>query len=108
MVVYISFKINREHIAKTLCVKKEIQNNTCQGKCHLKKQLKKADNEERKQVPKSQKDKHEVLYSYFTKQNDYLINSEVFVSKLNFGFGKDFRTKSFTSEIYRPPEFHLI
>ena len=61
--IHISFKINQDKIAKTLCVKKEIENNTCQGKCHLKKQLEKADEEEQKQAPTNTKEKVEVLYS---------------------------------------------
>jgi len=34
-----SFEANRAVIAKTLCVKRNEAGNTCQGKCHLKKQL---------------------------------------------------------------------
>lgn len=34
-----SFEGNRDIIAKTLCVKKEVAGNNCQGKCYLKKQL---------------------------------------------------------------------
>ena len=41
--IYVSFKINQDRIAKTLCVQKEIKNNCCKGKCHLEKELKKAE-----------------------------------------------------------------
>jgi hypothetical protein len=51
MQIYVSFKINQDNIAKALCVKKEVKNNGCQGKCHLKKQLEKSDEEEQKQAP---------------------------------------------------------
>lgn len=34
-----SFEANRAIIAKTLCVKRNIAGNSCNGKCYLKKQL---------------------------------------------------------------------
>jgi len=43
-----SFQLNQARIAKELCEKKLIAANTCQGKCHLKKQLKKIAEAERK------------------------------------------------------------
>jgi hypothetical protein len=58
MWIYISFKINQDQIAKTLCVKKNIKNNTCKGKCHLKKQLDETDKDD--QMPEDQKEKFEV------------------------------------------------
>jgi len=40
LVPYLNYAINKNYIAKNLCVKKDIPNNTCNGKCHLKKQIK--------------------------------------------------------------------
>jgi len=34
-----AFKIDQEYIAKNLCIEKEVENNSCQGCCQLKKQL---------------------------------------------------------------------
>jgi hypothetical protein len=39
--VYISFKINQNEIAKTICVLREQKNNTCNGNCVLRAELKK-------------------------------------------------------------------
>jgi hypothetical protein len=47
--VVLQFQRNQSEIAKTLCVKKEVEGNTCQGKCHLKKQLEKLDTNEKKE-----------------------------------------------------------
>jgi len=107
MWLYVSFKINQDTIAKTFCVKKEEKNNTCQGKCHLKKQLDKADEEEQKQAPKAQKEKYEVLYCYSAKQFDFLKYVDTYLSKLNAG-ENSFHTSSFITNIFRPPEFNLI
>lgn len=39
MLVYVSFKINQEYIAKNLCVEKDVEGSTCKGCCQLKKKL---------------------------------------------------------------------
>jgi hypothetical protein len=41
--VLVDFKFHQTEIAKTLCIQKEVKNNTCSGKCHLAKQLEKTD-----------------------------------------------------------------
>ena len=46
VIIYADFKINQDYIAKNLCVKKDIPDNSCKGSCHLKKQL---DEEEKKE-----------------------------------------------------------
>lgn len=48
MLVYVSFKINQDEIAKTICVQRKIANNTCNGRCELRKSLKKLEDNERK------------------------------------------------------------
>ena len=37
--VFLSFKMNQEYIAKNLCEKKDVVQNSCCGKCYLKKQI---------------------------------------------------------------------
>jgi hypothetical protein len=106
--IVVSFKINQESIAKTLCVKKEVENNTCQGKCHLKKQLDKADEEEKKQAPTNTKEKVEVLYCH------NLINFSIcrkiyFADKKQSFFDYKFQySSSYHTDIFRPPKFSLI
>ena len=46
--IFYSFKINQKSIALNLCEKRMVNFNTCQGRCFLKKQLKKADESARK------------------------------------------------------------
>jgi len=46
--VLASFQLNQARIAKDLCEKRLVSANTCQGKCHLRKQLKKIAEAERK------------------------------------------------------------
>lgn len=39
--ILLNFQVNRDYIAKNLCVKKNEVNNCCKGKCQLQKQLEK-------------------------------------------------------------------
>ncbi|WP_346854237.1 hypothetical protein [uncultured Draconibacterium sp.] len=48
LLVYVSFKINQDYIAKNLCVEKDVEGSTCKGCCHLKKKV----NEQQKQKDK--------------------------------------------------------
>lgn len=54
-VVYIGFAINRDYIAKNLCVQKDIKNNHCQGACHLRKQLQATLSDSPSQLPEALK-----------------------------------------------------
>ncbi len=42
-IIFFSWKINQDYIAKNLCEKRTEKNNCCKGKCQLQKQLNKAD-----------------------------------------------------------------
>jgi hypothetical protein len=106
--IYVSFKINQDVIAKTLCVKKEIKNNCCQGKCHLKKQLDKADEEEQKQAPTNIKEKVEVLYCYTQTPFDFLKTTLFYEYQLLNSYECDFYSSSFITDIFRPPKTNLI
>ena len=47
-VIIVRFEINREYIAKNLCIKKEEANNCCKGACHLNEKLEEEDKKEQK------------------------------------------------------------
>lgn len=56
--ILLAFKFRQEYIAKNLCVQRDKKVNTCNGKCHLKKELKKAaeqDKETKKPNPEKTK-----------------------------------------------------
>jgi hypothetical protein len=53
---YIEYALNKEYIAKHICVSRNIPGNTCQGKCHLHKQLQAAA-ENNSPVPENNKNK---------------------------------------------------
>jgi len=43
---YIDYELNREYIIKTLCIERDKEVNTCQGQCHLNKEIKKNSTQE--------------------------------------------------------------
>lgn len=59
--IFIHFKIKQDYISKTLCINKDIPNSTCKGRCHLKNKLEKQDEQEQKQLPKSQLEKFQEI-----------------------------------------------
>ena len=58
--VLFEFKFNQEYISQTMCVQKEIENNTCKGTCHLSKQLEKTE-EQQDDIPVSNEELQEIL-----------------------------------------------
>lgn len=106
--IVVSFKLNQDTIAKTLCVKKEIKKNTCLGKCYLKKQLDKASEQEQKQAPTGTKEKAEVVYCHNQTPFDFLTQT-VFYEKQNLStYPTDFYISSFLIDIFQPPKLDLI
>lgn len=53
--ILISFELNKEYIVENLCIEKDKEVNTCQGSCHLNKELEKitpaSDDESNNQAP---------------------------------------------------------
>lgn len=37
--VFLKFKLNQQYVVENLCVQKDLEVNTCQGTCHLKKEI---------------------------------------------------------------------
>ena len=99
--VVISFKINQDYIAKTLCEKKEEKENTCNGQCHLKKELKKvSETDNDSTIPNMYKEKIELVFIQpeFT-FSFYNIQSP----KTSFSFYKESEIPTLTNRIFHPP-----
>ena len=104
LVIVIDFMLNQENIAKTLCVKKEIENNTCQGKCHLNKQLKKAEEQVQKQTPVESLKKIKEIQLFSENFNKYLI-SAIHKDKQKINCLYSFsHSDEYLSSIFRPPK----
>jgi hypothetical protein len=61
LLVYVNFKMQQDYYAKNECVKKDIENNDCEGNCCLKKQLA-AEEKKAPTLPNVLKQKTELLF----------------------------------------------
>ena len=94
------YNANRDYVAANLCENRSKPQMHCNGKCYLKKQLKKVDdNTDNKQAPQNKKDKTEVLtfiiVPYHTLPDvaittDKLIHTIVYNNHYSFTSATDF------------------
>jgi len=103
LVIVGNYFYNKKQISEELCVKKDEVENTCQGKCHLAKQLKNAE-------PKTQNNPKSLpeLISYFNYvaivSNIQIINFEVFEKNIQNNFYYTHRAyNKHLSSVFRPP-----
>ncbi|MBU2929741.1 hypothetical protein KO515_15995 [Winogradskyella psychrotolerans] len=106
--VLIDFKINQDFIAKILCINKEKPELTCNGKCYLTKQLKKAEKQDQKQAPNSKKDRIEIVYYCYKNTFNNLTYKFSYTPKINTPYDNNHYTSVYLSRIFRPPKFDLI
>ncbi|MCB9191538.1 MAG: hypothetical protein H6602_07735 [Flavobacteriales bacterium] len=71
--VLLDFKIHQEIISQTICVQKDEVKNTCNGKCHLTKQLEKTE-ESSEDAPVLPENLREAIL-YFTIDNEVVFES---------------------------------
>ena len=69
MMVYFTFKINQDEIIKTICIQRQLVNNTCNGSCELQKSLKKLDSEKKSEL--NFKGNFELVYTQFTPKYEF-------------------------------------
>lgn len=98
-----SFKLNQAAIAQTLCENRMKPQLSCNGKCVLIKELKKAEQSQTTDLPPSLKEKLEVLYyrailTTFIYQALYVLKSNLFN-----GFYLAIQTDSVVADIFHPP-----
>lgn len=106
--ILIDFKINQDFIAEVLCINREKPMSTCNGKCYLSEQLKKAKEQEEKQTPSSKNERIEVIYFHSASLFDFLSLENDCVSKLNPAYVNELHTSSFIADIFHPPKLNLI
>lgn len=101
--ILIAFKINQIEIAQTLCEKRAVKNNTCQGKCHLKQQLDKADQEETKQIPKNSLPEFEVSYYHQQPLSLFIEDTDIYSAKLAIDYERNLFAYDLIDNILHPP-----
>lgn len=102
LIVYTAFKINQNEIAKTLCILREQKNNTCNGNCVLKAELKKQAEKEAKNITLL-KEKIEILYTITAIEPiQFPFNKLPEITKIA-SFCKIVKTKPICFSIFHPP-----
>ena len=105
VIMYTTFKINQDEIAKTICVQRKFANNTCQGHCALKKSLKKLDENERK-METVLKGKIELVYIKPILENNLNLFFDT-ISNEQMVFHNSKKPNSISKSSFRPPAYFI-
>lgn len=99
--MYATFKINQNEIAKTICVLRAIKDNSCNGNCVLRTELKKqAENE--KKHDSLIKEKSEIVYTNVTADYDFSTFINLAYSKSSYCY-LSAKPKSKVFAVFHPP-----
>jgi len=66
LITFSAFKLNQDFIAKVFCINREKPQLKCNGKCHLKKELKKNNSSEKSEPANSPMEKQEQKINFFS------------------------------------------
>ena len=100
-ITYLTFKINQNEIAKTLCILRDQKNNSCNGICVLNAKIKELNNLEKKHSS-SISEKHEIVYLVVT--NDFcLANFYQSYTDKNISMFCSTDPSAFINSTFRPP-----
>ncbi|MEP7143172.1 MAG: hypothetical protein ABI707_09900 [Ferruginibacter sp.] len=99
----LSYEVNKNLIAKTLCVNRDKPMNGCNGKCYLKKQLDKAAKEDGATNSNTRNNRDEVLFAEEAKK----ISTHFFAEKNSRPYinsNPSFTLQSGHGSIFHPPQ----
>lgn len=105
--IVVDFKINQDFIAEVLCINKDKPTLNCNGKCHLSKQLREADEQEEKQAPPSKKEQVELLYYQANILLEVLTCAGAYIESPKMPYQCSFYRHSFITDVFRPPQSTL-
>jgi hypothetical protein len=101
-IIYLSFKINQDYIAKNLCENRGAPEKHCCGKCQLEKRMKQ-DEQNQNSIPSSLKNFDEIVLLNEKVNNPNLIS--FFSSEILFCDSIEKVSSAKPSEIFHPPSF---
>lgn len=99
---YISFKLNQNEIAKTLCVLRAEKNNTCNGRCVLTAKIKELNDLEKKHSS-SITEKQEVVYIVSNQDFAVLFAKIHFIKRKITSFSESQNPIKISLGLFRPP-----
>lgn len=108
LILYTEYIINKDYIAKVLCINQDKPKIGCEGKCALKKQVKEVEEKEQKGATSSNTDKVEVLFSQSFKTDDIVLHIETKESASERSFINSFYSFDIVIDIFHPPQNFII
>lgn len=106
--IFISFKIDQDYIAKTLCINRDKPEMLCSGKCVLKQRIKAEEENERKEIPQKCKAQKEVFY-YLNNFNWQIEPGSDRKSKAKKTYShQNLCASAFLQSIFQPPDFLTV
>jgi hypothetical protein len=101
LAILIHFEMNRDYIAKNLCVKKKVASNCCKGSCQLNKQLLEQEKKDKQSPLQSIKNKAELSYFLNSKKIDFILTQTIEKKIFSFLFPKLITPMR---AVFQPPE----
>lgn len=105
IILFTKFKIQQDEIAKTICIQRKIANNSCNGRCELRKTLKQFDENERK-MNTILKEKLELIYIKPIFGNELAQTFKSYSSQL-LVFHSTEKPISISKSNFRPPTYFI-
>lgn len=102
-IIFTSFKINQDYIARNLCENRDKPEKECCGKCLLRKQMQKDEQKQDSRLPSSQKNFDELVWMSETHVSDHL--TSFFSHEILFQNFFDKTISPFRKGIFHPPTF---
>lgn len=103
--IWFVFQYNQGYIAKTLCKQKDVQENTCQGHCMLKKQMQAASEDAPLNIPETLKDKTETFYFAVFSVLDWQKHLRLIERISPISFDSSMLQSGFRPFVFHPPAF---
>ena len=99
--ILLSYEINKLEIIEKFCINKEETTFKCDGKCHLKTELNKADNQDQSPISNNSETKQITWFSILFKK---LECKKQVTQEKSFGGTPIFKEQDYTSSIFHPPK----
>jgi hypothetical protein len=105
--IFLRFSLERDRIAKELCVKRSEPDNCCQGSCQLEKALEEDSNQHQNKNTPEIKRPIVVLFCVLASSR-FLPHHEVFIDNAPLEYCNDRVLAGFPFEVFRPPSARVL
>jgi hypothetical protein len=96
--ILVNYNLNHDYIVESFCINKAKPEMKCEGKCHLRKELKK--NDEQQKEPKNLKEFSQLVFCFC--HSDYNLDAAP-AGKTLFHAGIDILHSPYLAGIFHPP-----